>query len=614
MFRRINNKGAAPTSGTGVSLFNKRGFTVVELIVAISILAIFAVGIYSSLQLIYKVVYLAKIKVLETSILSEELEIARNLPFSDVGIAGAFDVPGVLLPTKHLTRNGLDFMVINTVRFIDDPFDYTITGTPPNRDIAPADYKLVEMAIYCPGINQATPLILSTIIGPNKQEDANGRGALFIEAIDSLGRPVPQASVHVEVINSSTYKDDVTDNNGHLYIMNVPTGTMLYYISVTKDGFTTESTVSSTILNPSPVKPLVTVMDNTAAELSFAIDTFSNLHINTVNSVCSNVGFANLQTYGEKLIGLPSLLKFDLVGQTNSSGLLDYDNIEWDKYYSVPTGTSYSLVGTIPMLPLKLNAGETQNLTLILRSRVTNSLLVKVKDNITGMPISDATVYLYVTSTGYSQTYQTGLGYGRQTDWSGGLGQEFFTDETKYYSDDNKLDVSTEGKIKLKQIGGEYYEEGCMMSSVFDTGEAVDFRNIALEPFEQPSEVGTTSLKIQVATSNTSTPADWNFLGPDGTVDSWYTNTSTVINSIHNNQQYFRYKLCLSTASTTFSPEVSDFFFTYVNGCTSPGQVYFSSLTSGEYTLEVEKIGYQSITTTVDVAGNNEVEVNMIPL
>jgi len=591
---------------------NKKGFTLVEMIAAIAILAIFAMGIYTSLQLIYKVVYLAKVKVLETAILSEELEIARNLPFIDVGIKNAFDVPGVLLPTKTIVRNNLNFILVNTVRFIDDPFDGTITSSPPNQDLAPADYKLVEMAIYCTSINQTSPLILSTIIGPNKQEEANGRGALFIETIDSLGRPVPQAQVHVAVVGSSTYKDDVTDNNGHLYIINVPTGTLLYNISVTKDGFTTDQTVSSTVTNTVPVKPYATVVKNTASELSFSVDLFSALHINTVNTVCSNIGNANLNTYGERLLGLPDVLKFNKTEHTDSSGVLNYDNIEWDNYFSVPTGTSYSLVGTIPMLPLKLNAGETQNLTVVLRARSTNSLLVKVKDNITGMPISDAEVRLYSTTTGYSQTYQTGLGYGRQTDWIGGTGQTIFEDETKYFSDDNKIDISTAGKIKLKKLGTDYYEEGCMMSSVFDAGQAVDFRNIFAEPLEQPIEVGTNSVRIQIATSNTTTPADWDFLGPDGNSDTWYSDNSTLINSVHNDQRYLRYKLCLSTASTTFTPEVSDLFFTYVNGCTSPGQVYFSSLASGEYYLEIEKEGYQMVSTIVDISGNEEEEVNLL--
>ncbi len=591
---------------------NKKGFTLVELLVAIAVLAIFAVGIYSTLISIYKIVRLAKIKTMETAILSEELEVVRNLPYNQIGLQNAFDVPGILLPTKYLTRHNLDFKIINTVRFIDDPYDGTITSTP--FDSSPADYKLVEIEIYCLTIDQKNPLILSTIIGPNIKEDESNLGALFIEVVDSLGRPVPQAEVHIEMSGSSSYKDDVTDNNGHLYIINVPTGTFLYDITVTKDGYTTDATASTTAENPTPVKPYATVLENKVAELSFSIDYPSNLQIKTLNPTCANVGNASLRVYGKKLLGLPELLKFDVTSSTSASGALNFNNIEWDEYYFSPSGTSYNLGGSIPMLSLNLNAGETQVLTLILRPYESYPLLVSVKDNITGMPISDATVNIISTSTDFSDTYQTGLGYSQQTDWSGGSGQLIMSDFTKYYSDDNKLDINEEGKITIKKIGDDYYEEGCLMSSIFDVGEEVDFRNVFSEPFTQPAEVGTGSIKMQIATSDTSTPASWDFWGPDATGDTWYSFEETTINSAHDDQRYFRYKVCLSTASTTFTPEVTDVFFTYTNDCVPPGQVYFSPLDSGSYFLEIFKDGYQPVTTTVEIPSTSHEVVNMLAL
>jgi prepilin-type N-terminal cleavage/methylation domain-containing protein len=591
---------------------NKKGFTLVELLIAIAVLAIFTVGVYSTLISVYKIIRLAKIKTLETAILSEELEVARNLPYNQVGLQDAFDVPGILLPTKYLTRQNLEFKIINTVRFIDDPYDGTITSTP--QDTTPADYKLVEMEIYCLSIDQKTPLILSTIIGPNIKEDESNLGALFIEVVDSLGRPVPQADVHIEMSGSSSYKDDVTDNNGHLYIINVPTGTFLYDITVSKDGYTTDATVSTTAENPTPVKPFATVLENKVAELSFSIDTPSNLQIKTLSPTCASIGNASLHVYGKKLLGLPELLKFDEVSSTNASGILNFENIEWDEYFFAPSGTSYNLGGSIPMLSLNLNAGETQVLTLVLRPYELYPLLVSVKDNITGMPISDATVNIISTSTGFSDTYQTGLGYSQQTDWSGGSGQLTMSDFTKYYSDDNKLDISEEGKIVLKKIGGDYYEEGCLMSSIFDVGEEVDFRNIFSEPYTQPVEVGTGSIKIQIATSDTSTPVSWDFLGPDGTGSTSYSFEETAINSAHDDHRYFRYQICLSTASTTFTPEVNDIFFTYTNDCVPPGQVFFSPLDFGSYFLEVIKDGYLPVTTTVEIPTTSHEVVNMLSL
>jgi len=176
------------------------------------------------------------------------------------------------------------------------------------------------------------------------------------------------------------------------------------------------------------------------------------------------------------------------------------------------------------------------------------------------------------------------------------------------------LDIDEEGKIILKKIGDDYYEEGCLMSSIFDVGAEVDFRNVFSKPFIQPTEVGTNSVKMQIATSDTSTPASWDFWGPDGTENTWYSFEETSINSAHDDQRYFRYKICLSTASTTFTPEVTDIFFTYTNDCVPPGQVFFSPLDFGSYFLEVIKDGYQPVTTTVEIPTTSHEVINMLAL
>ena len=116
-------------------------------------------------------------------------------------------------------------------------------------------------------------------------------------------------------------------------------------------------------------------------------------------------------------------------------------------------GASYDIAGSVPMLPLKFNAGESQTLSLILRPHTSNSLLVKVKDAGTGLPLSDASVQL--SKTGYDNTIVTGLGYVRQTDWSSGSGQIFYTNESAYFFDDGNLELSTPaGDVKIKKISG----------------------------------------------------------------------------------------------------------------------------------------------------------------
>ena len=57
----------------------------------------------------------------------------------------------------------------------------------------------------------------------------------------------------------------------------------------------------------------------------------------------------------------------------------------------------------------------------------------------------------------------------------------------------------------------------------------------------------------------------------------------------------------LSTASTTFTPSVSDVQFTFTSSCVPPGQVIFQGLANGTYTVTVSKAGYTTATDSVTV-------------
>lgn len=167
---------------------NNLGFTLIELTVAVAIFLIFALGIYSTTTLVFKIVYQSRMRILETALLSEQLEIARNLPYETVGILNGIP-SGVLQHSQTIVRDGATFSVITSVRNVDDAFDGTLGGTP--NDTAPADYKLVEVSSVCTNCSQQKPVILSTIVAPKNLEGQSKNGALFIHVFDSNGLAVP---------------------------------------------------------------------------------------------------------------------------------------------------------------------------------------------------------------------------------------------------------------------------------------------------------------------------------------------------------------------------------------------------------------------------------------
>ncbi len=345
-------------------------------------------------------------------------------------------------------------------------------------------------------------------------------------------------------------------------------------------------------------------------DISFAIDRLSNLAMHAKNPACAAVGNVEFNLRGDKLVGKdPNVYKYNKNFITDASGDQTLSNLEWDTYYWTLPGTVYDVAGSIPMLPLYLTPGTNQDLTVILRPHTNNSLLVKVQDAATGLPLSGATARL--TKSGYDESLVTGLGYARQTDWSLGSGAAMFT-EGRYYSDDGNIAVnSPAGDVKLKKISTRYAQDGRLDSATFDLGSAVNFNNVMIEPLNQAPPVGSNGVSVQIATSNSSSPASWNFTGPDGASSTFYTATNTLIYSGSSGKRYLRNRAYLHTDNTYYTAQLSEISFTYTNTCVPPGQSFFNSLSADTYTVDVSKIGYVSSSLNLAVAGNNDVIVKM---
>lgn len=592
-------------------MLNKRGFGLLEVMIAVAIFVVFAVGIYSSIQYVFKVVYQSRLRILESSILNEQVEIIRNLSFYDVGIING-SPSGVLTRNETVRRNNIDFLVTRTIRNIDDPFDGTIDGEP--KDLVPADYKMVQIDVICSQCTQRESLSVITYVAPKLLEGDPTHGALFIKVFDADARPVQGASVHVVATSTNPVIDlvELTDNEGMVKLVDLGEGMDVYNITVSKSGYTTDQTLFPSIENPYPIKTPASVQAQNVSEISFSIDKLSSISLSTINSICQPIANASVTLDGSKLIGTdPEILKFSSSIITNGSGNYLFQNLEWDIYdlYS----NNYDVLGSIPAYPLVLLPGMEQNTQLILGANTVNSLLVLVRDNITKQPLSNAQVRVY--SDSYDKNKETGVGFMRQTDWSGGIGQMDFVDETKYWSDDGKIEVhSPEGDLKLLQLGGSYVFSGILESSIFDFGLPVNFVNLNWEPFSQLEGVGENGVRFQIATSNTSTPEQWNFLGPDGTSESYYNTENITINEIHNNSQYLRYKLYLTTSNNNFTPVVSDINISYTTNCTPPGQAYFGSLAEGIYTVEVLRDGYQSKVDTINILNDLIFGIDLVSL
>lgn len=588
---------------------NSFGLSLVEVVIAASIFSIVAMSVYQGFFSLNRLISLSREKVTMTDLINEQFEIARNLPFSSVGILQGIP-DGVLSATSTAVRDGRTFLITRTIRNVDDPFDGTIGGSP--NDLSPADYKMFEILVTCVSCKSPQEMSATGHIAPKNLETASTNGALFIRVFDANGNPVPQARVQVTNTSQGIYIDEVTNNSGALDIVDAIPGANAYNIIVSKTGYTQDRTYASSVSNPNPVNLDSTVLLQQVTQNSFVIDHTSSLNIRTINSFCEPIANVPINISGTKLIGTnPNVFKWSYTGSTDSSGSRALSNIEWDSLTFSLGGGFYS-AGTNPIGAVSILPESEQSIDISVSEQSPNILLVKVKDAATSLPISGATVSLSGVST-----EETDKGFLRQTDWSGGAGQTNFTDTTRFHTQDGNIEINDPaGEIKLVNSLGNYVLGGELTSSIFDTGTSSNWSRVDIEPADQPLESGANSVRFQIATAPENTvTTTWDFKGPDGTGATFYTILDNNINPIHNGDRYIRYKIFLSTEDQSHTPNVSDFIISFSSSCIPPGQVSFGSLSNGNYSLDVSATGFVSQNIPVDINSSwQELDVLLSPL
>lgn len=589
---------------------SQSGFTLIEVVIGIGVFAIIMVGVFGSYNALIKATRAAREATVLSSLSSQYLEIVRNMPYDNIGTENG-NPNGVLADYTDpivTTIEGATYNMYYEVTYIDDTGDGTILA---GTDVTPNDYKQIKLAIRRLSNNSVTYFV--TNVAPQGLEGLSNAGALYLRAIDANGQPVVGANFHIEslTLTPNIVLDRTSDAAGNWIEVGLPATVNGYRITVTKTGYSSDTTVPVSIANPNPTKPDSTVVNGSVTQVTFAIDLVSNLAIRTVNQTCSAISGVNVNVAGDKLIGTsPNVLKYNQ-NSTSAGGQIALNNIEWDTYTPVLlTGQPYTVYGTSPIQEISVLPGASQTFTLVLGPASTHSLLVIVKDAATGTAIEGATVLLHKDSPTSDTSYITGGSIWRQADWSGGAGQDAYVNTDQYFASNNITATASPAGISLSQAGSVYAASGWLESSTFDTGTSSNFTTITWLPNSQNPA---TSLRFQIASNNDN--ATWNYVGPDGTAGTYYTVSGSNISAIHDNNRYVRYKAFLDTTNTAFTSVLSNVGLNYVSGCFTPGQVIFPDLTVGsDYSVTVSMPGYQDHTdSNLNINGNKLLEVLLTP-
>ncbi|MDE2311672.1 MAG: carboxypeptidase regulatory-like domain-containing protein [Patescibacteria group bacterium] len=601
------------------------GFTLIELLVTIGVFSMLVVAFISVAAALSRSVKAAREKTVLSSLASQYLEIVRNLPYSQVGTVHG--VPAGSLPDFAApyvaTINGTTYQIYYEVTWVDDPADGTaLAGT----DSVPTDYKQVKMDILNTTTSQVTNFV--TTVVPQGLEGANNSGTLWIKVLNAVGQPVPDAQISIVGVSNGVNLMAKSDSTGQWIQYGLPPGVNAYHIAAAKAGYSTDQTYPITALNPNPVNPDVTINVGQVTQDTFAIDLLSNLSIRTVDQYCNAISGVPVNVVGAKLIGTsPNIPKFSQMFTSGPAayppGQINLNNIEWDTYTpSLASGSIYTLVGTSPVQDINVLPNTSETFTMYLSTTsTTNTLLVIVKDASSGAPLEGVSLEL-IKGGSLPQDYfgTSGGSVWAQTDWSGGSG---FADwnpalPSTYYAAVGNIYVNTSNgsnDVELAKVGNRYPTNATstLESSAFDSGSSsTQYTTLSWQP---TSQAPNTFLGFQLASNNDD--LTWNYVGPDGTANTYYTVPGTNINPVHNNNRYVRYKAYFETADNQKTPVLSSVLVNFVSGCFAPGQFFFDNLTpsSGNaYSITASLPGYQTQTINgIMIGGQQTIEILLSP-
>lgn len=572
------------------------GFSLIEVLVGTAVFLIVALAAYNAFASLLQLAETGQARTLAIELADEQFEIIRNMPYTSVGLTNGIP-PGVLPQTQMLTRGNYTFDVTTIIRNIN-----LSTSTVQASD------RLVEIDVDCPTCKSFQQIKLTGQVSPANLQSAASGGALVVHVFDANGQPVQGANVNVQSLATSSVQDnDITDNNGVLNVIGVPPGVDMYRITVSKNGYSSDRTYPiGDPGNPNPNNPDATVLDQQVTNVSFSIDKLSSLSFSSVSPECDLIPNIPFSVQGSKTIGNNALKYPPKNFATGNSGRLTLPNMEWDTYTVTPAASAYDASGINPVSPFSLNPGNAQNVQFVVLPSDPDSLMITVEDSSTKLPLSGASVQL-TSPSGYNQTLITGQGFMSQSNWSHGPTQNgLFSDPDAYASDNGQIDTTSatsSGNINLfysSFFGYNTNSPGYLESSTFDTGTTSNFYALDWAPANQPGGAGSQPARFQFATAmNYQGP--WNYVGPDGTSNTYFAVPGGAINAAENGNEYARYKVYLTTATSTVTPLVSSVSFSYTSGCIPPGQVLFQGLSPGLYTATVSVNGYAAYSASINV-------------
>lgn len=295
---------------------NQNGYTLVELLIAILVLGVMAIGVLSLISgLVFSAAFIKKQAVAMT-LATNQMEYLKSLPFDNLAVAGgSIYVPNPLPASINKTINGVYYQIDTSITYADDAYDgcgsyptqalketycrnYPPPAGSPVTDLNPKDYKNIEVTVL--GKNGAKLAQVNTDVSARVAETSSTTGALFVKVIDNNGNPISDATVRVtnSTLSPAVDMSDSTDVNGTaiFYDLKPDSTNYDYYITASNPNYTTLTTIkpSGSLLPNYPNQNILTQLSSFVT-LTLKPKGTDSLVIQTIDT--SGAALANTKIY-----------------------------------------------------------------------------------------------------------------------------------------------------------------------------------------------------------------------------------------------------------------------------------------------------------------------------
>lgn len=358
---------------------SRSGFTLIELILDAFVITVVFGAVIGSFLVMLNATNSGKIRTMAGALANEQLEYLRNLPYDSLSTENGTILPQGSIPdTQTVTRGGVSFVLNTTIIFVDDPFDgcaipngtnlwsCTDGATSTTNDVVPVDYKRLNVE----ALKVGTPTVLvklSSNAASKAAETISQTGMLLVKAIDAQGLPVAEAEVTVENAATHVAIIGLTNNQGYVFIANLPPDNQNgYHIVVTKAGFSSDYTTNRTSQNPNQVQPDVDINIQQVTIQTLKIGLLANLVVTVTNEIGTPLAGQNITATSSKITAFnPSTPKNIYNQTTNANGVATFPNIEWDSY-TLSAATNYYVVSVSPYQPVGVEPNTTLPVNLVI--------------------------------------------------------------------------------------------------------------------------------------------------------------------------------------------------------------------------------------------------------